>query len=383
MNIAVLPSSYQPHIGGVEELTRQLAIAYGRKGKHVIVVTNRWPRDLPREEVLDDIAVYRLPFRFHHRSLRSRVSYPLTNRRISDSLHTILREHEIEVLHVQCVSTNAHYALRAQRALAIPLVVTTQGELTMDAAQLFQRDPHMADLLREASEQADLVTACSAKTLLDLEHFLGHSLEGARVIHNGADVPTFADAAPLDLGYPYVLSIGRLVAQKGFDVLLRGWATLRRAPGMRLLIAGEGPERQGLVSPRRSAADRRIGGVLRSTDRATTPRLFAGSTAVVVPSRSDEGLPLVAIESLAAGRPLVTTRSGGVVEAVTDGVNGLIVERDDAPGLAAALQRIVDDPRTAAKLGRAAQDRARDFDWNVLADRYLDSFRCAIGSRAT
>jgi glycosyltransferase involved in cell wall biosynthesis len=258
--------------------------------------------------------------------------------------------------------------------------VTTQGELTMDESRSFQRDPHMMELLRAAGEQADLVTACSAKTLLDLEHFLGHPLARARVIHNGADVRAFAAASPLSLGYPYVLALGRLVPQKGFDVLLRAWKGLR-APAMRLVIAGEGPERSELEDLVASLGVERSVVFFGPSDRATTPRLVAGATAVVVPSRSDEGLPLVSVEAMASGRPLVTTRSGGVVEAVSDGVSGLVVEQEDATGLSGALQRIVDDPALAADLGRAAQRRARDFDWNVLADRYLDAFQCVLVAR--
>jgi glycosyltransferase involved in cell wall biosynthesis len=279
------------------------------------------------------------------------------------------------------VSSNAHYALRARQALGIPLVVTAQGELTMDASQIFQHDEHMADVLRRAMEGADVVTACSAKTLADVECFLGHELEGARVIHNGADVKTFADALPLDLGHPYVLAIGRLVPQKGFDVLLRAWAALEHKD-VRLIIAGEGPELAMLDRLTQDLGAQSSVRFFGPAARAVVPELFAGATAVVVPSRADEGLPLVSIEAMASGRPLIATRTGGVSEVVTHGADGILVERGDEADLALALHQVLEDRRLAAEIGRAAQQRASDFDWDRLADEYVNTFSLAITSRA-
>jgi phosphatidylinositol alpha-1,6-mannosyltransferase len=382
VRIALVPSAYYPSVGGVEELTRQLALAYVAKGHEAIVVTNRWPRTLPAREERDRLDVYRLPFRVPHHSLRGRVSYPLTNRWITARFESILRRHRIEVLHLQCMSTNCLYALRAKRKLDVSLVATAQGEITMDTAQTFQRDPFMADLLRRTVREADAVTACSARTMEDLERFVGHAVADGRVVHNGADVERFAHAAPLDLGYPYVLAIGRLVPQKGFDTLLRAWSALTPR-GVRLAIAGDGPERRvlGELATRAGIAASVV--FCGPVDRPEVPALFRGARAVVVPSRADEGLPLVAIEAMAAGRPLVVTRSGGVTEAVTDGVQGLVVDRDDVQQLGAAIARVLDDDRLAESLGQAARARARDFDWSVLADRYLDLFDLVSRARST
>jgi glycosyltransferase involved in cell wall biosynthesis len=377
MRIAVLPSAYQPAIGGVEELTRQLAIEYRDAGHEVEIYTNRWPRDLRTHEVLDGIPVHRLPFRVRYPSLRGRFSYALTTRRVSAELHRLLRRQRAEVLHVQCVSSNTLYALRAHDRLGIPLVVTTQGELTMDRAGDFQRPGVLPDLLRRAARDANRFTACSAKTLADVEAYLGAPIPGARVIHNGARVAAFRDAQPLDRDLaPYALAIGRLVPQKGFDLLLRAWA-IARPDSLRLVVAGDGPDESELRDLARALdLDDRVT-FFGPADREQVPRLMAGAEAVVVPSRSDEGLPLVAIESMAAGRALVVSETGGIKEAATDGVDALIVPRDDVDALASAITRIAFDPSLRVDLGRAAQQRAADFDWSTLAAGYLDCFRLA------
>ena len=82
------------------------------------------------------------------------------------------------------------------------------------------------------------------------------------------------------------------------------------------------------------------------------------ASAVVVPSRTTEGFSLVALEAAHAARPVIATGVGGLAETVQDGVTGLIVPPDDPAALAAAINRLLDDPGLASMMGLAAQDRA-------------------------
>ena len=127
MRVALFASAFHPHVGGVEELCRQLAHEYRRRGWTAVVFTERWPRDLPEHEEREGIPVWRLPFRGRAGSLRATLSYLATTGAIRRRLCALLRRYEIELLHVQCVSSNAFYALEMQRALRLPLVVTMQG----------------------------------------------------------------------------------------------------------------------------------------------------------------------------------------------------------------------------------------------------------------
>src|SRR5690348_14447354 len=115
----------------------------------------------------------------------------------------------------------------------------------MDPAQSFGRPGPLPDLMRTAAREADGFTACSARTLHDVEAFVGHPIAGARVIPNGADVRSFASAERGAARDTTVLAIGRLVPQKGFDVLLRAWARRPRHE-RRLLVVGSGPEEGSL-----------------------------------------------------------------------------------------------------------------------------------------
>ena len=374
MNVALFASAFHPHVGGVEELVRQLAHAFRRKGCGAIVVTNRWPLELPEFEEWEGISVYRFAMRTPGDSLRERVKYQLTHAAIARRMLDVLTRHEINLLHVQCISANGYYAQTARRALRLPLVVTAQGERTMDAGQIYQRSPFMNRMLCALLAEADHITACSRHTLDDLEEWYGQPLgPRAQVVYNGIDLSSFADPVPYPHPRPYVLGIGRHVPQKGFDVLLKAFA-LSNQVSHDLLLAGEGPERPNLEC---LAADLGLGDRVCFVGRAARPlavSLFAGCSFFVLPSRL-EPQGIVNLEAMAAGKAVLASNVGGVPEIVRDGEKGLLVPAEGVPALAQAITRLAADAPLRQKLGAAGRERAGAFDWDAIAEQYLDIYR--------
>lgn len=370
MNVALFASAFYPHVGGVEELVRQLAHAYRDRGVSAIVLTNRWPRSLPFFEEYQGIPVYRLALRVPEGSLKARVNYHLTHRAIFQNLLGILRKHDIDLLHVQCVSSNGYYALQAKRALGLPLVVTTQGERTMDAAQIYQRSPLMNRTLCALLAEADFITACSQNTLDDMEDYYGTPFgPRARVIYNGINLNEFAQDFPFQHPRPYILGMGRLVPQKGFDVLIRAFAQAN-VTNCDLLLAGDGPERAALetVACENGVQDRVC--FLGRADRPTAVSLFQGCDFFVVPSRQ-EPQGIVNLEAMAAGKAVIASRVGGIPEVVQDGQTGLLVPGEDVEALAQAVTHLAADPGLRLRLGQAGRERAQQFAWPTIADQYL------------
>src|SRR5438093_12129473 len=132
MNIAIFASAFHPSLGGVEEVVRQVAHEYKRQGISTIVLTNRWPRSLPQREIYEGIPVYRLAMRLPEYTLKVRMNYWLTLARSRAEMLRILREHQSDIIHVHCVSSNGHYASMAREALGLPMVVTAHGERTIE-----------------------------------------------------------------------------------------------------------------------------------------------------------------------------------------------------------------------------------------------------------
>jgi len=190
-----------------------------------------------------------------------------------------------------------------------------------------------------------------------------------RVVPNGYD-PAELAAGVYAHPRPYVLGVGRLDRQKGFDVLIEAMAVLGR-PEVDVLIAGEGTDARALEELARARGVETRLRLLGATDRPTTIALHRGAAVVACPSRW-EGLPLVCLEALAVGRPVVGTRVNGIPEVIRDGETGLLVPPDDPPALARAIGRLLDEPATAAAL--AARGRAlveARHAWSRVASQYL------------
>jgi glycosyltransferase involved in cell wall biosynthesis len=156
-----------------------------------------------------------------------------------------------------------------------------------------------------------------------------------------------------DPGRPVVLAVGRLAPQKGFGTLLDAAALWRDIqPEPLLVIAGEGPLDAGLKAQAASLRlDARFPG-----QRDDVPALLAAAAVFVLPSVW-EGQPLILQEALRAGVPVVATRVGGTPE-LTGEDAALFVPAGDAQALAAAVRSVLTDPGLAARLRKAAADRA-------------------------
>jgi glycosyltransferase involved in cell wall biosynthesis len=163
------------------------------------------------------------------------------------------------------------------------------------------------------------------------------------------------DSAPMP-GMPFVGMIARLDPVKGHEVLLDAALALKpRVSGLKVLCAGEGQllKRLSWQLPARGLDDvvRFLG---RVPDRWT---FLAGCRIGVVASTGSEAVSRAALEWMAAARPLVATRVGGIPDLVADGVTGLLIPPGDANALASALKTLLDDPARAEAMGRAGRDR--------------------------
>ena len=153
--------------------------------------------------------------------------------------------------------------------------------------------------------------------------------------------------------------IGRLSRDKGIEVLADAWPTMaRQAPDLHLAIAGEldATDPVSEAAMRTLSSDARIH-MLGSIDKALIPALYDAVDLTILPTFR-EGLSQVALESGAMGVPIVSTRVCGL-DAVVDGVTGLLVKARDAAALAQAVSRLASDQALRTRLGQAARDHIR------------------------
>ena len=212
---------------------------------------------------------------------------------------------------------------------------------------------------RWSAALADLVLAPSAATAAELERDYG--VAGVRVL---ANVTGGLEVAPLPVAEAagdYLLFVGRLRIRKGIEVLLEALARLAAAgPVPPLLLAGEGEHRSALERRARELGlgDRQV----RFLGRASAGQvrfLLEHARALVVPS-TYEGMPLVVLEAMAAGLPVIASRVSGIPEVVVDGETGWLVPCEDPRALAGALEEALADVRTARARGEAGRRRVEE-----------------------
>ena len=195
----------------------------------------------------------------------------------------------------------------------------------------------------------------------------------SRLVRNALPRPP-GEAGPVGSGPPTCLFVGRVVPQKGFDLGLEAFAALRRAhPDARLVVAGDGVSRAALARQVGALGLEAAVDLVGWVDRDGVRRLMAAATMVVVPSRF-EPFGLVALEAGQARRPVVAFAVDGLVEAVDDGVTGLLVPPADVDALAAAMTRVAAEPGLARRLGDAGDRAASAADWDAHVTAHEDLY---------
>lgn len=295
--------------------------------------------------------------------------------RITARLAAIGRRHAVEVVHSHPGTLNPH-AHVAARLLGVPHVTTLHtmpGPLTDDTPIRERADAWSGRRCTAVVAPAETVAAAFAgpwRLGRDRVRIIPNA-----VFSNGADdEQRRAGRARVLPEGPVVLTAARLLRAKGlYDLVDAARIVTAERADVRFAIAGDGPERDGLCAAVRAAGleDR----VLLLGHRRDVGRLLDEAAVFCLPSHH-EGVPLSLLEALAHGLPAVSTGVGGVVDAVRDGEDALVVPPHDPAALARALGRVLDDPALVTRLaagGRATA--ARDHTAALAAERYAALYR--------
>jgi glycosyltransferase involved in cell wall biosynthesis len=251
------------------------------------------------------------------------------------------------------------YSAPAARLAGAALIQTRHGQAIGTTRQ------HRA-AFRLAAQFADRVVCVSEDGVL-LSVAEGIPPRKLAVIRNGIDTSRFGYLGPCP-GGPIVM-VGRLVAEKGVDTLLRAASLIvRHRPEFRLEIAGDGPARPWLEA---LAGKLRLGSQVRFLGNVEDiPGLLARASALALPSLS-EGIPLTLLEAMARGLPIVATRVGGNPEVVENTVTGQLVPVNEPDTLARALLLVWPVSDRTRQMGRAGRDRVvRLFDVRRMVADY-------------
>jgi glycogen synthase len=355
-------------IGGMQNHTAELTRALDRRGVVQTVLTTRPPTAPYFQRFGEHTRVIRvgLPLRRFRQlyALQATIIAPILALR-ADVVHVHLGE-DLAVLPVGATAARLHH---------LPLVLTIHMSLRHTLAVSDLRSSVLKTLggpierWGEHSAEAVLVITPRLHRLLLSE---GVEEDRLHLIPPGVNPSLFE--GPFEdpfsgVGRPRILLVGRLAPQKGVSTLVEA-AGLLKDPSAKVLLVGDGSERPKLEreAKRIGVGDRvRFEGFVAHERR---PAALVHVDLLVLPSLYEE-LGTVLLEAMQAGLPVVASKTGGIPDVIEDGVNGMLVLPGEPEALARAIDRFLADRDLARRLSEGAQQRAKDYDWEVLAERVL------------
>jgi phosphatidylinositol alpha-1,6-mannosyltransferase len=290
----------------------------------------------------------------------------------------MLREHP-QVIQVS-TAYDGYLALHLQHWVKLPFVVYAHGNEILDIAGAFSAKPKLslqraARVLANSNFTAKLVEAAG----VDPRRIV--------VLHPGCNIEHFrpdVDCSsirqrllPNRQRTRVILTVGNLVARKGYDMVLRALPqVLKDVPGTTYVIAGDGPKRNELEELAQQLEVRDHVVFAGQVGNEVLPQLYALADVFAMPSRARlqacdvEGFGLVFLEASACGKPVVGGNCGGIPDAVENGITGWLVDPSDPDEIATRIAELLKNPAMASTFGKQGRERVvREFTWDRFATR--------------
>ncbi len=367
MKILLINSEYPPIGGGAGNASSNVARVFAQRGHDVLVLTSGWA-DLPFEETRQAVRIIRLS------TLRRKMDRSNALEQVSfifaASIRTfgLMREFKPDVTLAFFGLPSGAVALLLKWLYRVPYIVSLRGGDVPGFRPYDFRMYHRlaAPFIRSIWKHADSIIANSNGLQKLALAFDAHYK--IPVIPNGVDASQFI-VSSRDWSSAHILSVGRVVYQKGFDLALSALSRLKDL-AWTWTIAGDGPQMAALKA---RAGELGLGERVHFAGWLSSEQLkerYASANIFLFPSRH-EGMPNAVLEAMASGLPVIATRIAGNEELVANGETGRLVSPEDAEALRESLEPFLVDAQMREHMGGAARRRVEtSFSWNRVAEQY-------------
>jgi len=374
--------------GGMENNAWDLARGIAARGHDVTVITSRHPKAVAAEES-DGVHI-------HYCDVKPTSKMPLGRAAIA----TFKRLHEeapFDIVHSQSFAAHWLVADSIAEELKVPIVTTMHGTKNTEiksnvnqglslmllpkiAFHTYNHHMRTKDLIRASKR----VIAISDELFEGIPEEFGIPPERVARVYNGIDTRRFSPGeSGLSGSYEgrsIILAVSVLHKQKGVQHLIRAFEIVKRGKGNAILIiAGDGPYRGALESLAQGIGVGQDVEFIGLVENARLPDYYRIANAFVIPTVRVEGLPLIELEAMSSGCPVIASDIGGIPSAIEDGVDGILVPPGDEGGLAKELERVLNDADFAHSIGDAARNRiAERFSLERMVEDTVAVYDAAI-----
>jgi len=375
MNICLLSPTFLPKIGGAEIVVASLAEHLTRLGHNVVVIT-QWPRKgkgrADDKSLSYTVIRYKRPWSF---------TLSLGMRSIHKALSEAHKKHHFDIIHCHLVYPVGYIGVKFAKKNNIPVIITAHGSDIRPTSR-YRKKKIIWQRIVNSLRQADHLTAISSHMKMVLNDIANG--DKLTFISNGIDIKKLTIPVkrqsdwPIEAEQDFILYIGSLKYIKGVDILLQAIGIIeRQSPGLiKLVIAGKGPMWNELE---RCVIENKLNNAVCFTGEVTGQLknyLLQNARLVVIPSRS-ESMSLVALESLACGRPIIASAVGGLVDTIEDGKTGKLVPPEDPQALADAIIEMLNSD--CSEMQRNAIEKAKFYDWENITHQYIELYKRMVG----
>ncbi len=238
-------------------------------------------------------------------------------------------------------------------------------------------------IIRSIWSNASIVVACSAG-LRELAQKTAPDVK-MRVIPDGLDLGSFEPAPRKPcLERVRILTIGRLIPRKGFQFLIRAIPEIveNAVHNFEIEIVGDGPYQKDLLKLANQLDVTKYIRFAGSVSYSELPQKYREADIFILPSLA-EGMPLVVLEAMGTGLPIVASRVQGIEELVVEDVNGALFDPGDAIGLARSLVKLINAGQGRVEMGNVSVERVKPYDWKNISAAYLTLYADILGKDAS